>query len=85
MASHLGATHSDTVICTNVSDIHIAATASPTPKTLSQELWRLGERRGWSSHLVGKASEYILSCGFEREVAEVGEQLLGVGQTAVIV
>ena len=25
---------------------------------------------------MGKASEYILSCGSEREVAEVGEEML---------
>ena len=51
MFSHSGATHSDALICTDASDTHTAATASPTPKTLSQELWRLRERRGRSSHL----------------------------------
>ena len=38
---------------------------------------RLRERRGWSAHLVGKATEYVLACGAERDVAEIGEELLG--------
>ena len=77
MFSHLGATHSDSLICTDASDTHIAATAAPSTTNLSQELWRVRERRGWSAHLVGKATEYVLACGSEREVAEIGEELLG--------
>ena len=76
MFTHLQARHSHELICTDASDHYIAAVSAKAPEALCKELWRLRERKGWSAHLVGRATEYVMSCGDERAVADVNEALV---------
>ena len=76
MFTHLQARHSHELICTDASDHYIAAVSAKAPEALCKELWRLRERKGWSAHLVGRATEYVMSCGDERAVADINEALV---------
>ena len=73
MFTHLQARHSHELICTDASDHYIAPVSAKVPEALCKELWRLRERKGWSAHLVGRPTEYVMSCGDERAVADVNE------------
>ena len=76
MFTHLQATHSNHLICTDVSTTHLGAVRAPVHPSLHRELWRLRNRKGWAGHLVGVAAECVLSRDNERNSAEFGERLL---------
>ena len=59
MFTRLDAAHSDTLICTDASDDYLGAVEAGIDSNLHRELWRVRDRKGWSSHLVGGSAEYI--------------------------
>ena len=76
MFTHLTATHSDKLICTDASSYHLGAVSAPVDSRLHKELWRLRNRKGWVGHLVGEAAECAFAKGHEKAAAELGEELL---------
>ena len=76
MMTHLDATHSGSLVCTDASDNCLGAVESTISKELHRELWRHRERRGWASHLVGKAAEHIMACAPELVQASFSEDLI---------
>ena len=79
MFTRLDAAHSDTLICTDASDDYLGAVEAGIDSNLHRELWRVRDRKGWSSHLVGGSAEYIyiyiyiyiLARGGEKEADEL--------------
>ena len=49
MFSHLDATHSFTLDCTDASSKLIGATVALVAQSLHKELWRARERKGWNA------------------------------------
>ena len=76
MFTHLNATHSDRLICTDASTTHLGAVDAPVHPKAHRELWRLRNRKGWVGHLVGMAAEWVFAKGGERSAALLGEELL---------
>ena len=54
---------------------------SPISQNLHRELWRHRERRGWASHLVGKAAGHIIACAPELVQASFSEDLIASWET----
>ena len=50
-------------------------------KDLHRELWRHRERRGWASHLVGKAAEHIMAGAPELIQASFSEDLIATSES----
>ena len=47
MFSHLDATHSTSLVCSDASSPYIGATEAPVVRDLHRELWRARERKGF--------------------------------------
>ena len=71
MCTRLDLAHSDTLICTDASDDYLWAVEAGIVSNLHRELWRVRDRKGWSSHLVGGSAKYILARGGEKEANEL--------------
>ena len=41
-----------------------------------RELWRARESKGWATHLVGRAAEYVMVCAPEKSASRFGEDLI---------
>ena len=76
MFTHLSATHSDRLVCTDASTTHLGAVSAPVHEGLHRELWRLWNRKGWAGYLVGEAAEYVFARAPEREASGLAEELL---------
>ena len=81
MMTHLDATHSGFLVCTDASDNCLGAVESPISKDLHRELWRHSERRGWASHLVGEAAAHVMVCAPELIQASFSEDLIATGES----
>ena len=81
MFTHLTAEHSDALVCTDSSDNCLGAVESPVSPDLHRELWRKRERRGWSTHLVGKAAEHVPAVAPELEKSLFAEELIATWKT----
>ena len=66
MFTHLDAAHSSSLVCTDASSRYIGAAEAPVSQSLHRELWRVRERKGWATHLVGRAAEYVMACAPEK-------------------
>ena len=69
--THLDAMHSNELVCTDASDDYLGAVSAGCDPHLHGELWRLRNRKGWSSHLVGTAAEYIIARAGERDADDL--------------
>ena len=76
MFTHLAATHSDKLICTDASTSYLGAVSAPVDPRLHKDLWRCRNRKGWIGHLVGEAAEWVVAKGHEKAAAELGEELV---------
>ena len=81
MLTHLDAIHSSHLVCTDASDVCMGAVETLIDPTLHKELWRHRERRGWTTHLVGKAGEHILACAPGHEVSDFAGELVASWET----
>ena len=76
MFTHLDATFGRELICTDASNRYIGAASASVAENLHRELWRIRERRGWSTHMVRKAAEYVLASSSDKEASQFGEDLV---------
>ena len=75
MTSNVRAHPSSTLLATDASDDAIAAVRAPISQELHRELWRVRDRKGWPTHLLGRHGEWLHARGSDRDRADLGESL----------
>ena len=77
MPTRLDASHLSKLICTDASDVCMGAIETKIDPVLHKELWLHREKQGWTTHIVGKTAEHILSCAPEHVISDLAEEPLG--------
>ena len=76
MTANVRAHPSRTLVATGASDDALAAVIAPIGQELHRELWRVRDRRGWPTHLLGQHGEWLHARGSERDRSDLDGLLL---------
>ena len=59
MMTNARAHPSTVLVATDASDDALASVEAPIGQALHRELWRIRDRRGWPTHLLGRHGEWL--------------------------